>query len=91
MTKKQMTIEEVKNKKLSLETEILQKLRTFENSSDIQVDYVSVRIDCHSYEEEEDARKKGKQLRALKGILDVQINAAIDNDVRSVDLSVESR
>ena len=88
MTKKQMTIEEVKIKKSSLEAEILQKLRTFENSSDIQVEHVIVRIDCHNYEEEEYARKEGKQLRALKGILDVQINASIDNDVRTVDLPV---
>ena len=83
------TIKEVKNNKNKLEADILSMLIDFEKANEIRIDFVNVTTDHHSYEETE--RKNGeqkKELRKLKGVLDISINVNIENDPRSVDSPV---
>jgi len=82
-----MTVEDIKKKKTDLEIAFLKDLKQLEKETEITINRVEVRIDRHTYEEREDARKDGKldKLRKLKGVLDVVISMNIDNDPRSID------
>ena len=80
------TIQEVKDDKNKIESDILKTLINFEKSSEMRIDQVRVTTDRHSYDEEELARTQKKKLRKLKGVLDVTINVNIENDPRSIDL-----
>ena len=86
MSKKQLTVSEIKKQKTDLEADFLKKLQTFEASSDIQINHVIVEIDNYSYDEEEGYRKTKKKPRPLKGVLSVVIKVEIENDPRSVDI-----
>ena len=79
------TIQEVKDDKNKVESDILKTLIDFEKSSEMNIDHVRVTTDHYTYDEEELARSQKKKLRKLKGVLDVTINVNLENDPRSVD------
>ena len=79
------TIEKIKIKKSEIEQQILKILRTFAKEVDMNLMSVDVKVDHHSYEEEEDYRRNKKKLRELKGVLDVNINMNLDDNPRSID------
>ena len=81
------TIQEVKDDKNKVESDILKTLIDFEKSSEMNIDHVRVTTDHHTYDEEELARNQKKKLRKLKGVLDVTINVNLENDPRSIDVS----
>jgi hypothetical protein len=81
------TIQEVKNDKNKIESDILRMLIDFEKSSEMKIDHIRVTTDHHTYDKEELARNQKKKLRKLKGVLDVTINLNIENDPRSVDIA----
>lgn len=81
------TIQEVKDDKNKVESDILKTLIDFEKSSEMNIDHVRVTTDHHTYDEEELARNQKKKLRKLKGVLDVTINVNLENDSRSIDVS----
>ena len=80
------TIQEVKDDKNKVESDILKTLIDFEKSSEMSIEHVRVTTDHHSYDEEELARKQKNKLRKLKGVLDVTINVNLENDPRSLDI-----
>lgn len=81
------TIPEIKKIKSDIESQILTLLKEFEKVSELQIEYVEVQVDHLSYEEKDILRTaKNKKHRKLKGVLDVTINANIENDPRSVDI-----
>ena len=81
------TIQDIKNEKSKIESDILRMLIELEKSSEMNIEHVRVTVDHHSYEEEELNRKEKKKLRKLKGVVDVTINLNIENDPRSVDIA----
>jgi len=80
------TVQEVKDEKNKVESDILKMLIDFEKSSEMNIERVRVTTDHHDYEEEEMARNQKKKLRKLKGVLDVTINVNLENDPRSIDI-----
>ena len=79
------TIEKIKVRKSEIEQQILKILRAFAEEVDMNLRHVDVKVDHHSYEEDEEHRKYKKKLRKLKGVLDVNINMNLDNDPSSID------
>lgn len=83
------TIEETKAEKSEIESKILKMLKDLEASSGMIIDYVDVRTDRHSYEEQENAKKNPKaSLRKLKGVLDVMIQMNLGNDPDSIEVPI---
>ncbi len=82
------TVQQIKADKSEVEQKMLGMLKDLETSSKMRINYVDVKTDRHSYEEEEKSRNGKKKLRQLKGVLDVMIQMDLGDDPDSIDAAV---
>ena len=80
---KQLTIEEIKDKKVEAEKQILAIVKQYEEETETRVTYINLRSDNGDdvWNTPHDKIKKRKS----KGVQDVTLDTTMDNDVRSID------
>lgn len=80
---KQLTIEEIKDKKVEAEKQILDIVKQYEEETETRVTYINLRSDDGDdvWNTPPDKIKKRKS----KGVQDVTLDTTMDNDVRSID------